>query len=135
MSNTGPLDLAKSPIHLPDDGTEPAVVLEGFGFDGPSFEAYIDTHCASGVGHLMMIETSPTSWTTWERHPEGDEIVHILEGAGEFIQDVDGQERRGRIEPGATFVNPKGAWHTADITSPVRAVYLTPCPGTEHKPR
>ena len=82
-----------------------------------------------------MIETTPGDWPTWERHTDGDELVIILEGAGTFIQDIDGEERRMTIAPGATVVNPKGVWHTADVTEPMRAIYLTPCPGTEHKAR
>jgi len=26
-------------------------------------------------------------------------------------------------------------WHTADVETPINALYITPCPGTEHKPR
>jgi hypothetical protein len=26
-------------------------------------------------------------------------------------------------------------WHTANVRKPMRALYLTPCPGTQHRPR
>lgn len=137
-TNTGPFDLSTSPIHLPSRVAPdaPAVPLPDFGFDGPSFEAYISEHCSdASPGRLVMIETSPTNWSAWECHPLGDELVIVLEGTGEFMQEIDGAIVRRPISPGATFVNPAGVWHTADVTTPMRAIYVTPCPGTVHRPR
>ena len=134
----GPFDLGETPIHLGTGSAEesPAVPLPEFGFDGPSFMSYVETHCKPGSpGRLIMIEPTPDSWPTWERHTEGDEIVIVLEGKGEFIQEVDGVETRMPISPGATFINPRNVWHTADVVEPMRAIYITPCPGTENKPR
>ena len=82
-----------------------------------------------------MVETTPVDWSTWECHPLGDEIVIILEGEGEFIQQVDGGEVRIPVTAGDTVVNPAGVWHTADVRQAIRAVYITPCPDTDHKPR
>lgn len=136
MSVKNSIDLATCPIHIPDHCDQPTVPLPDFGFDGPAFSAYIDEHCQDGEpGRLMMIESTPTDWPTWERHTDGDEIVFILEGAGEFIQDFSGNEVRTPITAGTAILNPRGVWHTADVTQPMRAIYLTPCPGTEHKPR
>ncbi len=135
---TGPFDLAATPIHLGTSGDahEPAAPLPGFGFDGPSFGAYIGAHCREGApGRLLMVETTPTDWASWECHTQGDEIVIVLEGRGEFVQQIDGQEKRMPFEPGSTFINPKGVWHTADVVESMKAIYITPCPGTEHRPR
>jgi mannose-6-phosphate isomerase-like protein (cupin superfamily) len=135
---TGPFDLSKSPIHLDSraGGHHAAVPLAGFGFDGPSFEDYIAKHCAPGApGRLVMVEASPVSWPVWECHGEGDELVIILEGKGVMIQEIDGQPRRTPIGPGSTIINPAGVWHTADIEEPIKAIYITPCPGTQHRPR
>jgi mannose-6-phosphate isomerase-like protein (cupin superfamily) len=135
---TGPFDLSKTPIHLGSVVApgNPALPLAGFGFDGPSFERYIAEHCAPGApGRLIMVETSPTNWPSWECHTEGDEIVIVLEGEGVFIQEIDGQTRRTPFAPGCTLINPAGVWHTADVTQPLKAIYITPCPGTEHRAR
>ncbi len=135
---TGPFDLARAPIHLGSiAGAETsAVVLENFGFDGPSFEHYIETHTREGApGRLVMIESTPGDWGAWECHHDGDEIVIVLEGRGSLLQEIDGETRRTPFEPGSTFVNPAGVWHTADVTEPMRAIYITPCRGTEHRPR
>jgi uncharacterized cupin superfamily protein len=134
MSNTNAIDLEKCPIHIPDGVGQPTVPIPGSGYDGPSFEAYVEAHCTNDApGRLMMIETTPGDWPMWECHTDGDEIVFILEGAGDFIQDIDRTEVRTPIAAGVTLINRKDVWHTADVTSPMRAIYLTPCPGTEHK--
>jgi quercetin dioxygenase-like cupin family protein len=103
--------------------------------DPATFESYIASHCGAGPGRLMMIETSPQPWNTWERHSQGDEIVLVLEGVGTFIQEVEGELISIAVKAGDTIINPKGVWHTADVVEPIKAVYMTPCPGTEHKER
>jgi len=134
----GPFDLSKQPIHINDTNISvgSAVALSGFRFDGPSFESYIEAHCDTNApGRLMMIETTPANWSTWERHTDADEIVFVLSGKGVFIQEDDGKQVEIPVEPGACLINPKDVWHTADVEEPIQAIYLTPCPGTEHKPR
>lgn len=74
-------------------------------------------------------------WPTWERHTKGDELVIVIEGSGTFHQVIGDETRSSPFKAGDTFINPKGVWHTADVTSPMRAIYVTPCPGTENKPR
>ena len=135
---SGAIQLDKTPIHIatpPGQGAG-CHVLENFNFDGSSFESYIDEHCSEDApGRLIMIETTPADWTTWECHSQGDEIVIVLSGEGDFIQQIDGDEQRITVGPGSALVNPKGVWHTADVRSSIQAVYITPCPGTEHKLR
>jgi quercetin dioxygenase-like cupin family protein len=135
---TGPFDLNETPIHLGSKvgADEPAILLPGFGFDGPSFEAYVAAHCtADAPGRLVMIETTASDWPAWERHSAGDEIVIVLEGEAVFIQEIDGEERRTPVGPGSTIINPAGVWHTADVERPMKAIYITPCPSTEHRAR
>ena len=132
-TNVGPFDLGVTPIHLDFNG--PAVPLTGFGFDGPSFESYIASHCADGPGRIVMIEASPSNWRHWECHTLGDELVIVLAGKANFIQEVSGKEVVLPVEAGSTIINPRGVWHTADIVEPIKAIYLTPAKGTEHRER
>jgi uncharacterized cupin superfamily protein len=135
---TGPFDLSRTPIHLGSEvnAENPAVPLPDFGFDRPSFERYIAEHCKPGApGRLIMVESTPGDWGAWECHTDGDEIVIVLEGKAEFIQEIDGAERRTPVGPGSTMINPKDVWHTADVSEPMKAIYITPCPGTKHRQR
>ncbi len=136
-ASLGPFDLSVTPIHL--DTTKlvdsPAVPLMGFGFDGPSFEAYISNYCASGPGRLIMVETTTSDWQHWECHTLGDEIVIVLEGRADFIQQVSGEKVILPVQAGSAIINPKGVWHTADVSESLKAIYMTPCKGTEHRER
>ncbi len=135
---TGPFHLDATPIHLGSGagGESQALPLEGFGFDVPSFEAYIAEHCSPGApGRLVMVETTPADWPAWECHTAGDEIVIVLEGRADFIQEIEGTESRIAVGPGSTIINPAGVWHTADVSESLKAIYITPCPGTEHRER
>lgn len=112
------------------------MAIEGFGFDGASFAAYAAKHCTPDApGRLIMVEKSPMDWKYWECHNGGDEVVIVIEGRGEFLQIVDGEERRFRFGPGSAVLNPRGVWHTANVSEAMKAVYITPIPGTEHKAR
>ncbi len=122
---TGLFDLSRSPIHIstPAAGQSSSFPINNFGFNGPAFETYMATHCTDvDPGRLIMIESSPVDWGAWECHQLGDEIVVILEGEAEFIQQIDGEERRFTVRPGDTVINPAGVWHTANVTKPLRAI-------------
>lgn len=136
-AGAGPFDLSVTPIHLDSvNATEnPAVPLADFGFDGPSFEAYIGKHCVAGPGRLVFVETSASTWMHWERHTLGDELVIILEGKADFIQECEGKHVVMSVQAGSTIINPKGVWHTADVSESLKAIYITPCKGTEHRER
>ncbi|MCG8413243.1 MAG: cupin domain-containing protein [Pseudomonadales bacterium] len=131
------VDLSVSPVHLDSiAGSEaPAVLLENFGFDGPAFEDYVAKHCQAGPGRIVMIETSPVDWSHWERHTEGDEIVVILEGRGVMIQQFGDAEQSIPLRAGQAVVNPCNVWHTANVESALKALYITPARGTEHRTR
>ena len=136
--NTGPFDLSTSPIHIGSGGGRDslAVPIPGFGFDEKAFEGYIAEHCTPGApGRLIMVSATPTNWSAWECHTEGDEIVIVLEGKAQFVQELGGKERRTAVGPGSTMINPAGVWHTADVEVPMKAIYITPCPGTKHRAR
>jgi len=132
-SDVGPFDLSETPIHL--DFDIPAVPLRNFGFDGPSFEAYIDAHCGNDPGRIVMIEASPADWKHWECHTLGDEIVIVLEGKANFIQELGGEQVVLSVQAGSAIINPRGVWHTADVSEPLKAIYITPAKGTEHRER
>ena len=135
---TGPFDLSKTPIHLGlgADGENAALPIHGFGFDGQAFGRYVAEHCRPDApGRLIMVESTPRNWGAWECHTEGDEIVIVLEGKAVFMQEIGGQVVKAAVGPGSTMINPAGVWHTADVEEPMKAIYITPCPGTKHRPR
>ena len=74
-------------------------------------------------------------WTTWERHPAGDEIVCLLEGETTLVLERGGTQESVRLgRPGEYVVVPKGTWHTARTAVPTRMLFVTPGEGTENRP-
>jgi quercetin dioxygenase-like cupin family protein len=110
--------------------------VRGFSWDPGFLEDYDQRFAADGdEGRLFGVFGQTESWPTWERHPAGEEIVMLLSGRADLIQQIDGQERRVSLQPGQAVVNPVGVWHTADVHEPGEILFVTPGRGTENKPR
>ena len=130
-----PIDLLKGDaLHLGLDAT--ATPMPGFSWAPEALAAYTERFAGDGdEGRLVVMFASDESWTTWERHPAGEEVVVLVSGRMDLLQEVDGAERRVPLTPGMAVVNPKGAWHTADVHEPSVALFITPGRGTDHRPR
>jgi mannose-6-phosphate isomerase-like protein (cupin superfamily) len=119
------LGLGSSAIPIPDFQWTPDF-LARYGAD----------HATDGdEGRLVMIGAGYRSWTTWERHPAGDELVVVISGRMTLVQDIDGNERHLELGEGEAAINPRNVWHTSDIAEPCRTLFVTPGRGTEHRPR
>ena len=67
----------------------------------------------------------------WERHPNGDEIVQIVDGATTFhIVTEDGPRSFG-LKAGMVVIVPQGAWHRFEAPDGVSLMTTTPQP-TQH---
>ncbi len=67
----------------------------------------------------------------WERHPTGDELIHVLDGAGTLeIVGEDGSQFFA-LRAGMIAVNPQGAWHRFHSSDGVTVMFATPNP-SEH---
>ncbi len=107
-------------------------------FTGMAWYAdYSDRTAADGAeGRLVTMSRFTESWTSWEMHPAGDEVVICLSGEMTLHQELaDGGRSVVTIGPGDYAINPPGAWHTADIHGEATALFITVGMGTEHRPR
>ena len=107
-------------------------------FDGTStwYERYGAAHASDGDdGRLVSMYTFTEPWTTWERHPNGDELVLCVAGEMTLHQDVDGAVTTVTLRAGEAVVNAPGVWHTADIEGTAVGVFITAGRGTEVRPR
>jgi hypothetical protein len=86
-------------------------------------------------GRLVSYFQQDASWDTWERHPAGDELVVLVSGRADLLQEVDGAVVTVGLSPGMAGINPRGVWHTADVHEPGAALFITPGQGTEVRPR
>lgn len=125
------LDLLKDAVHL--SAKSEARPVFDFGHD---YEKYLADFCTDAdPGRLVCLYETKSPWEAWEAHPAGDELVVVVQGKGEFIQEIDGEERRVILGPGQAIINPPGVWHTANVIEPFLALFVTPGPGTTHRPR
>lgn len=67
----------------------------------------------------------------WERHPNGDEVVQILEGATRFDIIVEDVLQPLELSAGMMVVVPKGCWHRFESETGVKVMTITPTP-TQH---
>jgi quercetin dioxygenase-like cupin family protein len=68
-------------------------------------------------------------------HPSGEELVLCIEGSITLWQELDGEVRSAIIQGGEAIINHPGVWHTADVTGPTTALFITAGMGTENRPR
>ena len=101
------------------------------------YEAYGERHADDlDEGRIVALFRFDESWTSWEMHPSGEEVVCCLQGHMTLHQQLaDGDERAYELGPGEYAINPRGAWHTADANEPVVALFITAGKGTTNRPR
>lgn len=98
---------------------------------------YAERHAADGAeGRLVSLYDFSESWTSWEMHPAGDELVVCTGGSITLIQeDADGAQTQVTLGVGDYAINPAGVWHTADVDGQATALFITAGLGTEHRAR
>jgi uncharacterized cupin superfamily protein len=129
-----PFDLASTFVHLGLGAR--ATPLENFDWSPDSMAGYRERFAADGPeGRLVCIMDQAATWNTWERHPAGEELVVLLSGRVDLIQELDEGEHLVALRPGQAVVNPPGVWHTAVVHEPGSALFITPGEGTEVRPR
>ena len=132
MSET--FDLGSTVVHLGSGAT--AVPVGGADWSPEWLERYQDAFAADGTdGRMVCVFPQGATWTTWERHPAGEELVVLLSGRVDIIQEIDGEHRTVELRAGQAMINPRGVWHTADVHQPGDGLFITPGVGTEHRPR
>jgi len=127
-------DLDKTYVHL---GSGPiAVPLPNFTWSAEYLEEYSSRFAGDGnEGRLVCVTPQTETWSNWERHPAGDEVVVLLSGRVDVIQELPDGEHVVALLAGQAMINPKGVWHTSDVHEPGDALFITPGVGTEHKAR
>ena len=85
-------------------------------------------------GRLVCITPQTDTWTFWERHPAGDELVVLLSGRIEVIQHLGDRDVGTELREHQAIVNSRGTWHRSVVHEPGAALFVTPGRGTEHRP-
>jgi quercetin dioxygenase-like cupin family protein len=122
------------PIHL-GQGALAVAEPQFTGFEW--YEAYGERHADDlDEGRLVSLFGFEESWTSWEMHPAGEEVVCCLQGHMTLHQELpDGGKQMVELGPGEYAINPRSTWHTADADEPVVALFITAGKGTTNRPR
>lgn len=130
----GPFKIFEHQIHLGLGATTvPQPTFTGMEW----YEAYGKRVESDGIeGRLIQMSTFTESWDMWEMHPMGSELVLITEGELVLTQEApDGEISQVTITAGSYAINPPRYWHTADVSVPTTALFVTAGQGTQHRPR
>lgn len=124
---TGAIDLTHAVLLLGDAGEAEAIPVDA------DFWTNMDPRLSTG--RMVSFVRSEANWPTWERHPEGDEVIHQLEGELLLIVEHPHGEERIALPRGMTAIVPRGLWHTADVIEAGFALYITPGANTAQRQR
>ena len=80
-------------------------------------------------GALFSAKFAGTS--AWERHPQGDEIVQIVDGATTLHLITEEGRQSLTLTAGMIAIVPQNAWHQFEAPGGVSVMTITPQP-TEH---
>jgi len=84
----------------------------------------------------LLVATSrfDRDWSSWECHPNGDEIVMLLSGRVTFVLETPAGEQRETLAVTGEYVRvPRNTWHTAKTTTATTMLFITAGEGTLHR--
>jgi mannose-6-phosphate isomerase-like protein (cupin superfamily) len=70
-----------------------------------------------------------------EMHPDGDELLYVIDGRMRVLLELDGGERVVDVDAGQAVVVPQGTWHLILPGEPARMLNITPGPTGKYRPR
>ncbi len=126
-----PYDIDSTFAHLGLDGsTDLLDVTPSF------FPDLVSGKLGVGPGRLVSSFSFEGAWDSWEVHPNGDELVVLIEGAAELrLERADGRVDAVRVDrPGQFVFVERGTWHTACGLTKARMLFVTDGEGTDHRP-
>ena len=129
LSHARAADLASTFVVLaPDKAATPVAVT-------PTLFDELDRRFDGFRDHVLVSSFAfDCDWSTWERHPAGDEVVCLLSGAVTMVLDRDGAEETIELrEPGSFVIVPRATWHTARTEVPTRMLFVTPGEATQNR--
>jgi mannose-6-phosphate isomerase-like protein (cupin superfamily) len=99
---------------------------------GADFWETIDTN-PDVRGTLVAVFTGEGDWPHWEMHPQGDEVLVLLEGSMRMVFDRPHEPEILFMAPGTTVVVPAGVWHRGLDQRGAKLMAITYGAGTEHR--
>jgi mannose-6-phosphate isomerase-like protein (cupin superfamily) len=121
----GPFSPHRTYVQLTDEGRVVPIEV------GPDF--WSDTVNRHAEGRLAFAYHFERDTTTWERHPQGEELVYVLSGAVDFVLELPDGERVVELRAGEAYIMPRGVWHRQVVREPGDILFITAGKGTQHR--
>ena len=123
-----PLQIADTYVALDDSGgARPLPVTPDF------WEALMNDRLGK-FSRMVSSYSFDCDWTSWEKHPAGEEFVCLLEGDVDLVLQQSGGETIVTLnQPGSYVLVPVNTWHTARVRKASKMIFITPGEGTENK--
>jgi quercetin dioxygenase-like cupin family protein len=96
------------------------------GADTTAAQADAATRMLTWLGDLQVGMMRFSGLTPWERHPDGDELLQVLDGAVDVTVLTDDGPVDVPIETGGIFICPRGLWHRQRARPTVTILFGTP---------
>lgn len=127
-------DLSETYVHLGLGTT--VLPLPGFSWSAENIAQYLRTFRDDrDEGRLVGIIPFRKTWAHWECHVNGDELVVLLSGRCEIIQEIDDKYHTVPLLPGQAMINPRGVWHTTDVQEAGESLFIAGGRRTIYRPR
>lgn len=94
-------------------------------------EAFAAVRELAAFNQCMLGLTRFSGRSPWERHPDGDEFLHVLEGEVDFTILTDERPVQLTVCAGSVFVCPRGLWHRQYSRSGATLLFATAPKGSE----
>src|SRR5580658_1771207 len=75
-------------------------------------------------GRILSVFHYTATWTWWERHPDGDELAYVLQGAVEVLLDDGVGPVSLQLLPGESAIIASGSWHSVSMTEPATILFV-----------
>lgn len=85
-------------------------------------------------GYLVTSFHCDSDWSSWEMHPNGDELIYVRTGAVDLLVEDSQGVQRVPVLAGQLYVMRRGVWHRALAREPADMLFITSGEGTQHRP-
>lgn len=131
MQHAAKFSLPGARIHLSDEqGVQPLRIDAGFW-------KRITSDPALRAGRMLGVEAvrsdDDVHASTWERHPNGDELLCVVSGRIDVVLEESAGERLIPLEPLTGLIVPQGVWHRLRVKEPAVLIGVTRHADTQHR--
>src|SRR2546426_7321145 len=110
-------------------------ILEGTSKEDMALEHGDPSRIFAKLNNCVVGAVRFSAMPPWERHPDGDELVHVIEGELDVILLAPEGRVEVKVPAGSVFIVPRGMWHRSRPRGVVSMLFATPTKGDRKSTR